>query len=118
MIVVKRVYVLPGREDGYRVLVDRLWPRGLAKEKVKIQLWLKEIAPSDSLRKWFAHDPKKWVEFQQRYRKELAPKKHLLEQVKSLEKEHGIVTLLYGAKEEEHNQAAALARFLKRAARS
>jgi uncharacterized protein YeaO (DUF488 family) len=117
MIRIKRIYDAAGKEDGCRVLVDRLWPRGVSREHAHIKLWLKEIAPSDALRKWFGHDPKKWAQFQQRYRKELAPRKDLLEQVKHLEKEHGTVTLLYGAKDEEHNQAVALAQFLKGAAR-
>lgn len=117
MIRIKRIYDAAGKGDGCRVLVDRLWPRGVSKEHAHIKLWLKEIAPSDALRKWFGHDPKKWAQFQQRYRKELAPRKDLLEQVKRLEREHGTVTLLYGAKDEEHNQAVALAQFLKGPAR-
>ena len=118
MIRVKRIYDATGKEDGYRILVDRLWPRGVSKEQARIKHWLKEIAPSDALRKWFGHDPKKWVQFQQRYYKELVSKKDLLEEMKQLEKEHGIVTLLYSAKDEGHNQAVALANFLKGAARS
>jgi uncharacterized protein YeaO (DUF488 family) len=118
MIRIKRIYEAARKEDGYRVLVDRLWPRGVSKQEAHVQLWLKDIAPSDALRKWFAHDPGKWVEFQQRYRKELAAKRNLLGQVERLEKEHRAVTLLYSAKDEEHNQAVALARFLKGAPRS
>lgn len=114
MLKVKRVYESPKPADGFRILVDRLWPRGLSKEKVAIGLWLREIAPSDALRKWFGHDPAKWSEFQQRYRKELLLKsrKELLEQIRRAEKEHGLVTLLFAARDEQHNNAVALREFL------
>src|SRR6185437_16826570 len=79
---IKRVYETPGRDDGHRILVDRLWPRGLTKEKAKINLWLKEIAPSTELRKWFGHDPKKWKEFRSRYRRELKQHPDELEQIR------------------------------------
>ncbi|HYB93183.1 MAG TPA: DUF488 family protein, partial [archaeon] len=75
---IKRIYEKPEREDGYRILVDRLWPRGLSKDKAKIDLWMKEIAPSDETRKWFSHDPRKWEEFKKRYKNELKDKKNLL----------------------------------------
>ncbi len=98
MIGIKRIYEQLG-DDGYRILIDRLWPRGLSKEKVHVDLWMKEIAPSTELRKWFHHDPAKWNEFDRLYRKELTEKGELLQQIKDLEKEHGKVTLLYAAKD-------------------
>jgi uncharacterized protein YeaO (DUF488 family) len=91
MIRIKRVYEEPAKEDGYRILVDRLWPRGLTKERAKVDLWMKEIAPSDALRKWFGHEAEKWAEFARRYRSELTKKKDLLREVKRLEREHGDV---------------------------
>jgi uncharacterized protein YeaO (DUF488 family) len=115
MIRIKRVYDLPSKEDGYRMLVDRLWPRGLTKEKAKIDLWLKEIAPSNELRKWFSHDPEKWEEFRHRYSKELAKKQELLRKIMQLEGEKGVITLLYSTKETEHNNVVALQGFLKKA---
>jgi uncharacterized protein YeaO (DUF488 family) len=112
MTKLKRVYEAPAKEDGTRILVDRLWPRGLTKEKAKVDLWLKEIAPSTELRKWFGHDPAKWSEFQTRYRAEL---KHNAEQVSFLKKEvaKGPATLLYGAKDEQHNEAVVLQELLR-----
>ena len=109
MIKVKRVYEKPSQEDGTRLLVDRLWPRGVTKKSADIYIWLKEIAPSDNLRQWFSHDPQKWDEFKRRYRKELKEpvKSAILEQVKKLAKEDTI-TLLFAAKEEEYNNALAL----------
>ena len=114
MLRIKRVYDKPANEDGARVLVDRLWPRGMTKEAVKIDLWMKEVAPSDALRKSFSHDLEKWPEFQERYRAELKQKNELLAKLKKIEKEHGTLTLLFGAKDEEHNQAVVLAEVLKR----
>lgn len=108
MIKVKRVYEKPNKGDGFRILVDRLWPRGISKKKAEIDLWLQEIAPSDRLRKWFSHDPEKWQEFKQRYRKELRDKVELLENIKMFEKENRIVTLLYSAKDNMHNNAIVL----------
>ena len=113
MIKIKRVYEKPEKSDGQRVLVDRLWPRGVSKKEAALDLWLKEIAPSDTLRKWFNHDPEKWPEFEKRYQKELREKKELLSQLKDLESQHKILTLVYGAKDEEHNQAVALTGLLK-----
>jgi uncharacterized protein YeaO (DUF488 family) len=113
MIRVKRVYEEPAKEDGYRILVDRLWPRGLTKERARVDLWMKEIAPSDALRKWYGHEPEKWPEFEKRYRAELAKKKELLAEIERLEKEHGKVTLLFGRKDEKQNQAVVLASILK-----
>jgi uncharacterized protein YeaO (DUF488 family) len=105
MIQIKRVYEKAAKEDGYRILVDRLWPRGLTKERAKVHLWLKEIAPSDALRKWFGHEPEKWAEFRK--------KKQLLGEVERLEREHGRVTLLFGRNDQTHNQAVLIAAALK-----
>jgi uncharacterized protein YeaO (DUF488 family) len=113
MIGIKRVYEKAAKEDGWRVLVDRLWPRGMKKEEVKIDVWMKEVAPSDALRQWFAHDPKKWPDFQKKYRAELRQKKELLAELKEIEKEHRTLTLLFGAKDTEHNQAVVLTEVLK-----
>ncbi len=106
-IRIKRVYEQPEKEDGIRILVDRLWPRGLTKEKAGIDLWLKEIAPSNELRKWFGHDPERWTEFRERYSNELRMNE---KQVSLLNEElkKGRVTLVYGAKDEEHNEAQVL----------
>lgn len=114
MIKVKRVYEEPEESDGFRILVDRLWPRGISKEKAKIQLWLKEIAPTNELRKWYSHDPAKWEEFKKRYYEELKSKYDLIEQIKKIEKEEGTVTLLYSSKEEKINNAAALKELLEK----
>jgi uncharacterized protein YeaO (DUF488 family) len=112
MIKIKRIYEPAASDDGFRILVDRLWPRGLSKEKAKVDLWLKVIAPSDDLRKRFCHDPKKWEEFKSKYLKELESKKELLNRIKQIEKEKEIVTLLYSAKDEEHNNAVVLSTIL------
>jgi uncharacterized protein YeaO (DUF488 family) len=113
MIHTKRVYEKPAKEDGFRVLVDRLWPRGLTKEKARVDLWLKEVAPSDQLRKWFHHEEKNWSEFVKRYKAELAKKKDLLVELKKLEDEHKIITLVFGSKDEKQNQAVVLVAILK-----
>jgi uncharacterized protein YeaO (DUF488 family) len=110
-IKLKRVYEKPGKEDGVRILVDRLWPRGLTKEKAGVDLWLKEVAPSTELRKWFGHDPAKWKEFQKRYRKELENNKEQVAVLKEQVKKR-VVTLVYGAKDEEHNEALVLKELL------
>ena len=106
-IKIKRVYAEPSDEDGKRILVDRLWPRGLSKEKAQVDLWLKEIAPSTQLRKWFDHDPSKWAEFKQRYLIELQANGEAVQALKE-ELKKGNVTLVYGAKDEEHNDAIVL----------
>lgn len=111
---VKRVYEEPKVTDGERVLVDRLWPRGLKKDVSKIDLWLKEIAPSDSLRKWFAHDPDKWQQFQQRYFREL-DRRHETVRELLLHGQGKRVTLLFAAKDLDHNNAVALKAYLTRA---
>lgn len=110
MIRVKRIYDDPSHDDGVRVLVDRLWPRGLSREKAKVDLWLKEIAPSDALRKWFGHDETKWKQFEERYFKELDEKDDILERVSHMLTKR--VTLLYGAKDQQHNNAVALKEYL------
>lgn len=113
MIRIKRVYEAAQEEDGVRILVDRLWPRGISKEKAAIDKWMKEIAPSDKLRKWFSHDPKKWKQFKERYLKELESKTDLIEELRHPSKK-GTLTLLYSAKDELHNQALVLKEFLER----
>ena|SRR5690349_15661682 len=113
MIQIARVYGTPSKSGGWRVLVDRLWPRGLTKAAVNADEWMKDIGPSDALRKWFGHEPKRWAGFQKRYRAELTKKKDLLAQIRQAEREHDTVTLLYGAKDEEHNEAVVLRDVLK-----
>lgn len=110
-IRIKRVYEAPSPDDGTRVLVDRLWPRGLGKDKARVDLWLKELAPSTELRKWFNHDPAKWAQFRQRYRQELELQSGALERLGELI-DSGSVTLLFGAKEERFNDAVALREFM------
>lgn len=110
-VSVKRIYEEPDKADGTRILVDRIWPRGMKREKAMIDLWLKEIAPSTELRKWFAHDPRKWPEFQSRYHAELKSKAHQLSQLRE-EMARGPLTLLYAAKDEKHNQAIVLQELL------
>nr|WP_228086096.1 DUF488 domain-containing protein [Mammaliicoccus lentus] len=102
-------------KDNVRVLVDRVWPRGISKEKANLDHWIKEIAPSDSLRKWFGHDPEKFDSFKKKYKEELksGEQKEALDQLKDIYKENnGYVVLLYGAKDEKHNQAVVLKEFL------
>ena len=114
MFRIKRAYAPPGPEDGCRVLVDRLWPRGLSKQAASVDVWVKEIAPSTELRKWFGHDPERWPEFQRRYREELktAERTAALEQLRDLERENRVVTLLFGAREEAYNHAVMLQEIL------
>lgn len=106
-VFIKRVYDAPSKGDGMRILIDRLWPRGLSKEKAKIDVWMKEIAPSTQLRKWFGHEPEKWDEFRKRYLEELKENKKEVEQLIALTKK-GTVTLVFGAKDTEHNDAVVL----------
>ncbi len=110
---IKRVYEPASKEDGCRILIDRLWPRGLTKENAKLDLWLKEIAPSNDLRKWFAHDPAKWEEFKKRYTQELETKKEIVQEIEQAARK-GPVTLLYSAKDIEHNNAVALQAILEK----
>ena len=112
MIKLKRVYQEPSPADGLRILVDRLWPRGLTKERAAVDLWLKELAPSTELRKWFGHDPAKWREFQTRYRKEVHDNDEILQVLKEKAKEN-TVTLVYGARDEHHNEALVLKQILE-----
>lgn len=111
-IRIKRVYEQRDDTDGIRILVDRLWPRGLSKEKARVDIWLKDIAPSTELRKWFNHDPERWLEFQRRYSQELKAKDDQLAILKE-NAIQGSVTLLYGAKDEEHNEAVILQALLQ-----
>ena len=106
-IHLKRVYDAPKSTDGTRILVDRLWPRGLKKTDAAVSQWMKEIAPSTELRKWFGHDPKRWEEFRRRYEGELEAKRELLGEIKELARK-GPVTLVYSAHDEAHNQAVVL----------
>ena len=108
----KRVYEQPSRTDGIRILVDRLWPRGLTKEKAAVKLWLKDVAPSSELRKWFGHEPAKWSQFQARYRKELRRKKDAINLLRQKSNDR-TVTLLYGARDDEHNEAVVLKKVLE-----
>ena len=121
MIRVERIYNNPKRNnDDLRILVDRLWPRGLSKDKVRVDLWQKEIAPSNSLRKWFGHDEKKWNEFKQRYFKELDRKNELVDMILSKVKDESTsstITLLYGTKEDRFNNAVALKEYLEEKAK-
>ncbi|MFP3978047.1 DUF488 domain-containing protein [Marinobacter sp. KMM 10035] len=116
-IRIKRAYEDAARSDGPRILVDRIWPRGVAKEDADIEAWLKGLAPSTELRKWFDHDPEKWKEFRQRYLKELKAAKEgdaadALKELKAIIKEHKRITLVFAAKDTEHNNAVALRDFL------
>ncbi len=110
MVRIKRVYAPPAPEDGYRVLVDRLWPRGLAKETAAVDLWLKEIAPSTELRKWFGHDPERWPEFTRRYGVELETSERAaaLGRLRGVVRDRRSVTLLFGAREEALTHATLL----------
>jgi uncharacterized protein YeaO (DUF488 family) len=111
MIRIRRIYDPPAADDGRRVLVDRLWPRGLSREKAHIDEWLKEIAPSDGLRKWFGHDPSRWEEFRERYRDELKGHGGILDRLRA-EGKKGRVTLLFAAKDVEHNNAVIIRELL------
>jgi uncharacterized protein YeaO (DUF488 family) len=112
MIKLKRVYEKPSRDDGVRILVERLWPRGLKKEEVAADLWLKEVAPSPELRRWFGHDPARWEEFRRRYLEELEKNPEPVELLKQKSGE-GAVTLIYAAHDEAHNGAVVLKGFLE-----
>jgi uncharacterized protein YeaO (DUF488 family) len=117
-IRLKRVYDPPENSDGFRVLVDRLWPRGLHKDRAALDLWCKDIAPSDSLRKWFGHDPRRFAEFRRRYWQELERNPGAVADLEAILEKHPVVTLLYSARDPEHNQAVVLREFLlKRAGR-
>jgi uncharacterized protein YeaO (DUF488 family) len=115
-IRIKRAYEPPSPRDGARILVDRLWPRGISKEKLKLDAWMKEIAPSNELRKWYQHDEAKWAEFQKRYFKELRQQPELIAELRKRARGHTI-SLLYSAREQERNNAVALKIYLEKKAR-
>ncbi len=112
MIRLKRVYEEAKRADGQRVLVERLWPRGVSKENAAVDVWLKEIAPSAVLRKWYSHESAKWERFRQKYRKELDGNEVAVAQIKQIVKS-GTVTFVYAAKDEQHNSAVVLKAYLE-----
>lgn len=111
-IKLKRVYERPDAQDGERILVDRLWPRGLSKERAQIDLWLKDIAPSTELRVWFGHDPEKWKSFQERYRTELRHNSDLVKIIAEKAKSR-TVTLVYAARDQKHNEAVVVKKFIE-----
>ncbi|RPI20372.1 MAG: DUF488 domain-containing protein [Chloroflexota bacterium] len=113
MIRLKRIYDPPSDDDGYRILVERLWPRGLSKDKARVDLWLKEVAPSPDLRKWYAHEVEKWAAFKERYWDELRRNPEGLEKLKR-ESQRDRVTFVYAAKDEQHNSALLLKEFLEK----
>ena len=112
MLKIKRVYDPPSPNDGKRILIDRLWPRGLKKEDAKVDDWIKEVAPSTELRTWYGHDPKKWSEFKRRFFFELQRRQDLGEGIVSASRK-GTVTLLFGSREERFNNAVALKEFVE-----
>ena len=114
MIKIKRVYDKPDTNDGVRILVDRLWPRGISKHAARIDQWLKDVAPTPELRQWFSHDPAKFQAFKKAYRGQLQEKKVILKDIKRLAQQHGIVSLLYAAKDPQCNNAVVLRDYLKR----
>ena len=115
IIRIERIYVNPKGDNSFRILVDRVWPRGLSKENTRIDLWLKDIAPSNTLRKWFGHDEKKWDEFKRKYFGELdkMSNSEITDEIIKIAKGHSSITLLYGAKEERFNNAVALKEYLE-----
>jgi uncharacterized protein YeaO (DUF488 family) len=113
MITIKRAYEATKEDDGYRILVDRLWPRGVSKEKAKLDRWMKDIAPSNELRKWFGHDPDRWEAFKKKYLNEIQEHMELVKELKEIIQENDTVTLIYSAKDEEHNNAVVLLELLK-----
>ncbi len=110
---IKRIYEPPSKEDGVRILVDRLWPRGVSKDEAHVDAWLKDIAPSADLRRWFGHDTDKWSEFRRRYKAELDDNPAAVDELKR-QIDQSPVTLLYGAKDTEHNNAVVLRDFVSR----
>ncbi len=111
-ITTKRVYAASSPDDGYRVLVDRLWPRGLARAEARVDLWMRDIAPSTELRKWYGHDGERWPEFRERYTRELDGHGALLDLLRDIEQHRERLTLLFAARDEEHNEAQVLAEVL------
>lgn len=114
MIQIKRIYDAPSKSDGFRILVDRLWPRGVSKEKARIDEWMREVAPSNELRQWYQHDPAKWLEFRKRFAQELKEpgRAVLFARLKKLAREQKTLTLVFASKEEKLNNAAALKEML------
>jgi uncharacterized protein YeaO (DUF488 family) len=112
MITIRRIYEESGPEERYKVLIDRLWPRGISKEKASWDEWMKDVAPSNELRKWYNHDAARWEDFKKSYKRELSDKQAELKKLKQLERMHGQLTLLFSSKEEEYNHAVALREFL------
>jgi uncharacterized protein YeaO (DUF488 family) len=110
---IKRAYEAATKDDGFRVLVDRIWPRGVSKEEAQINEWLKDIAPSTELRKWFGHDPEKWGEFEKKFRAEIQGNEAAWKQLQEIVQKHRTVTLVYAAKDELHNNAVVLLKMLK-----
>jgi uncharacterized protein YeaO (DUF488 family) len=117
MIHIKRAYEAPSKQDGTRILVERLWPRGVSKKDAALDLWLKDVAPSAELRTWFAHDPAKWQQFRKRYWAELERNKEAVDALKQHVKK-GTATFVYAARDEEHNSAVVLKEFLEKDIRS
>ena len=113
VIRLKRAYEPAEKSDGYRVLVERLWPRGLTKEKARVDLWLKDAGSSTELRKWFGHDPANWTEYYWRYFDEIKGRPEVLADLHELLRTHDVVTFLYAARDEKHNNAVALKEFLE-----
>ncbi|HOS82616.1 MAG TPA: DUF488 family protein [Methanoregulaceae archaeon] len=114
-IKLKRAYEPPEEGDGYRILVERLWPRGVSKERLKIDLWIKDAGASPELRTWFGHDPEKWEEFRRRYFEEIRERPEVVKRMKDALKHHGTVSFIYAARDEKHNNAAALKEFIEEA---
>lgn len=112
MIKIRRIYDPEEPGEHYKVFIDRLWPRGISKEKAGWDEWMKEISPGNELRKWYSHDPAKWPEFKKRYKNELIQKQDELKKLKQLHIKHGTLTLLYSSREKEYNNAVALREFL------
>lgn len=111
MVEVRRVYAKPSARDGVRILVDRLWPRGMSRRKARVDVWMRDVAPSDALRKWFSHDPRRWSAFQKKYRAELAAERETLAKLRAVARKKK-VTLLFAAKDEKRNNAVALKKLL------
>jgi uncharacterized protein YeaO (DUF488 family) len=113
VILIKRVYEPPSEDDGYRILVERLWPRGVSREKAKLDLWLKDAGASPDLRKWFSHDPAKWEVFREKYFEELDQKPVIVHNLREIIKKKQIVTFVFSAHDENHNNAVGLKEFLE-----
>jgi len=112
-IRLKRVYEFPDAGDGYRILVERLWPRGISKEQAKVDLWVKDAGASPGLRTWFGHDPEKWEEFRRKYREEIRMRPDVIQELREVIRTHSIVTFLFAAHDTGHNNAIALKEFLE-----